>query len=281
MADDFDYIPEWGQLPVEKYIIRFWDPPSPQTPKEQRSTLDTTLFTAEPWIKPSRIPTEDEVQILQPWRFDEIRRIAWQIWGCNNTQPLLLRTYYELEHHESVNVDEWEELSWNHEEIAWWSILNNKEVFDFGADWQRVFQIFPEAPTQTRFRESLSKVKRQNKAGKLDLNTSLLRENPDAWDLLGSVSMGYILIVDKETLQTNQFLLVYFDWEQNVVAQGRISITEESLNQVLLDWFRSDPPRTIFEEGTIGEKYLVDGEIGRELYHFTKEELEDDPPMEG
>lgn len=63
-----------------------------------------------------------------------------------------------------------------------------------------------------------------------------------------------------------------------MVTQGRVPITDDSVNQVLLDWDQQQPPYSIFEQGTIGEKYLVNGDIGSWLYEFTKKDLEDDPP---
>ncbi|OJJ53582.1 hypothetical protein ASPSYDRAFT_94782 [Aspergillus sydowii CBS 593.65] len=308
MEDDLDFVPEWGQLPVEQYLIRYWDHSSPQSPEQQRSTLikqflqldkiqpewDATLFTSDDWKKPNRIPTPDEISnILQPWRSDELRRIAWRIWGCNNVQPLLLRTHYDPKHDESVR--EWHDLD-EYENESWRSILDNQDIFNFGADWKRVFTIFPEAAGylgeyprwpdikfikkfQALFKQSLDGVKRRNKqTWKQDLNASLIQANPGAWFLLQSIRVGYILIADEEAFQTNHFLLVYFDGNQNVIAQGRVLITDEGVKQVLLDWDQGEPPYSIFEEGTIGEKYLVDGEMGSWLYAFTKDDLENDPP---
>ncbi|BCS27899.1 uncharacterized protein APUU_60947S [Aspergillus puulaauensis] len=306
--DDFDFVPEWGQLPVEQYLIRCWDHSSPQSPEQQRSTLvkhflqldkiqpewDPTLFTADNSRKPSRIPTPDEiVNILQPWRSDELRRIAWRIWGCSSMQPLLLRAHYDPKHDESV--EEWQELD-QYELESWWSILNNKNMFNFGADWKRVFAIFPEAAGrlgkyprwpdmeaikefQDQFKESLDRAKRLKKQmWRQDPNASLIQANPAAWNLLQFISVGYILIADEEAFRTNRFLLVYFDGSQNVVAQGRVPSTDDGVNQVSLDWDQYQPPYSLFEEGTIGEEYLANGDIGSWLYEFTKEDLQDDPP---
>ena len=179
---------------------------------------------------------------------------------------------------------------------SWWSILDNKDIFNFGADWKRVFTIFPEAAGrlgkysrwpdmegikefQDPFKKTLDGAKRMMKqTWRQDLNASLIQANPAAWNLLQFISIGYILIADEEAFQTNHFLLVYFDGNQNVIAQGRVPITDEGVKQVLLDWDQYQPPYSIFEEGTIGEKYLVNGEMGSWLYAFTKEDLENDPP---
>lgn len=179
---------------------------------------------------------------------------------------------------------------------SWWSILVNKDMFNFSMDWKRIFTIFPEAAGclgeylrwpdmklikkfQAGFKQSLDGAKRRKKqTWRQDLNASLIQANPVAWNLLQLISIGYILIADTEAFQTNHFLLIYFDGNQNVVTQGRVPITDDSVNQVLLDWDQQQPPYSIFEQGTIGEKYLVNGDIGSWLYEFTKKDLEDDPP---
>jgi hypothetical protein len=49
-----------------------------------------------PERQPTRFPTEDEIDtILRPWRSDDMRRRAWQIWcGANSEASVMLRTYY-------------------------------------------------------------------------------------------------------------------------------------------------------------------------------------------
>ncbi|KAL4810604.1 hypothetical protein BDV18DRAFT_127708 [Aspergillus unguis] len=308
MEVNHDYVPEWGHLPIEQYLIRYWDHSSPQSPEQQRNTLiqqflqldkiepewDPTLFTADVWKTPSRIPTPDEIaNILQPWRSDELRRKAWRIWGSHNIQPVLLRTHYDPK--DDKAVEEWYDLE-DYEMGSWWSILDNKDFFNFGADWKRIFTILPEVAgyvggyerwpdmesikeIQTPFKQTLDDAKRWKKeTWRQDLNASLIQENPAACFLLQFISIGYILIADEEAFRTNHSLLVYFDGNQNVVAQGRVPIDDEEIKQVLLDWDQREPPYSVFERGTLGEKYLVDGEMGSWLYDFTKEDLEDDPP---
>ncbi|KAL4936503.1 hypothetical protein BDV06DRAFT_227828 [Aspergillus oleicola] len=312
MSDDFDYIPEWGKLPVEQYLI---DPASPETTEHQRKTLisqflqldeiprewDCTNFGDNTSAAPSRIPTEDEVaHILQPWRSQKLRNVAWKIWTSAKQQPLILRTYYSPEHDKLV--EGWYEISGSYEDEAWWSILNDKEVFDFGENWKRLFYILPEAARdqdshrrttdeeflkdpRAIFKDSLGEAKRfANDYGgswKDDLNASLLQQNRDAWGLLLINSIWYIFVADEETFRTNLLLLVYYDAKQNVVAQGRLPIDMEYIEQTTMFWERGIPSMNAFEEGSIGEKYLIDGEIGRELYQLTKEDLEDEPTMEG
>ena len=132
---------------------------------------------------------------MQPWRSDELRHIVWLIWGCNNIQPLLLRTHYDTKDDELIK--EWQELG-QYEMESWWSILDNKDMFNFSMDWKRIFTIFPEAAgclgeylrwpdmklikkSQAGFKQSLDGAKRRKKqTWRQDLNASLIQANPVA-----------------------------------------------------------------------------------------------------
>ncbi|KAJ6022825.1 hypothetical protein N7499_008144 [Penicillium canescens] len=37
--DDRGYIPQWGELPVEQYMIRYWDFVAAESPDQQRLLL--------------------------------------------------------------------------------------------------------------------------------------------------------------------------------------------------------------------------------------------------
>ncbi|KAL4789331.1 hypothetical protein BDV19DRAFT_395150 [Aspergillus venezuelensis] len=128
------------------------------------------------------------------------------------------------------------------------------------------------------FKDSLSEAKRLSDKWdghwKGDLNASLLQRNRGAWGLLLMCSCWYILVADEETSRTNELLLFYFDDKHNVVAQGRLLIDNECIDQTTMYWGRGIPSFDAFEYGSLGEKYLIDGEIGRELYQLTKEDLE-------
>ena len=63
--------------------------------------------------------------------------------------------------------------------------------------------------------------------------------------------------------------------------QGRILVDEERLTEVSLEWFERRPPIEVFEEGTLGAEYVVaaGNEGDREVYYWTRGDLEDDPPL--
>jgi hypothetical protein len=86
-----------------------------------------------------------------------------------------------------------------------------------------------------------------------------------------------MLIADRETFQTDRFLLVLLDAKQNVTLQCRIEITEDRLDCLSTEWGLREHPMEFEDEVTIGSAYLVDGELGKDLYQWTKQDLEVDP----
>ncbi len=188
-------------------------------------------------------------------------------------------------------------MSEEYEPCAYWSFLNDKELFNFGYDWHLLFNIFPElggffknysrrstAGDLTShfqdFKQVLPAVKRRNRLAWKQDPSILISDNFNAVLMLHVVSCAYLLVADKVAFETDQFLLVYLDSKLNTVMQGRIDINGVRLSQALVDWEMAELPAEVFEEGTLGEKYLYSGEIGRELYQWTREDLEDNPPSE-
>ncbi|KAH8434268.1 uncharacterized protein LDX57_011906 [Aspergillus melleus] len=317
-----DYLPSWGQLPAEQYLIQFWNPASTEQPSTQRARLvkqflnldqlnsdwDPTDGATNPDAQPARIPTEEEIAIiLRPWRSDHIRRLAWRVWevytnkGGNN--PLLLRTWYNPDDDERVKS--WATLSEEFADDADWALLDDRAVFDFGTGpWQQVLEILPEIAVRlsqdnqwvrrkdwrvndecgfySDFKEELNEVKRSNSSWKNDLNI-LVKENAAAQSYLHYISRSYILIADKEAFETDHFLLAYLDTKGRVTMQGRILIDEDRLGEVSLEWFEGRAPVEVFEEGELGAEYVVAAGNGadRDVYYWTREDLEDDPPPFG
>ncbi|KAK1142219.1 hypothetical protein N8T08_008145 [Aspergillus melleus] len=291
-----DYPPSWGQLPVEQYLIESWNPASTEQPSTQRARLvkqflnidhfnadwDPTCGGTNPDAQPVRVPTEEDISIiLRPWRSDDIRRRAWRVWeayantGGNN--PVLLRTWYNSKDDERVKSCA--TLSEFLEDDADWAILDNPAVFNFGTGpWQQVLEIIPEIAARlfqddqwvrrkdwrvnnrfySRFKEELNAVKRSNPS-------------------------SYILIADKKTFKTDHFLLAYLDAKGRVTMQGRILVNEDRLTEVSLERFQAIPPMEVFDDGELGPDYIVAaGNAGdREVYYWTREDLEGDPPPLG
>ncbi|KAL4782873.1 hypothetical protein BJX76DRAFT_349029 [Aspergillus varians] len=299
------YLPEWGQLPAEQYLINSWDPASSEPPQMQRIRLiqqflqldqldpswDPTRFGCQKSRQPSHGPTAEEVEmILRPWRSDAMRRKAWATWfsQCNRAEPVLLRTWYDAA--DNQRFQRWVTIS--EEECP--AILDDPELFSFGSDWQLIYNTLPEIAVPIRtysrsvrwdiedfyldFKDGLKEVKKENPSWREDLNV-LVKDNDPARELLHHVSTGYILVADKESFETEHLLLAYLDAKGRVTMQGRIYIEGERLSQVSGDRFMAVPPDEVFNEGALGEKYVVaaGNELDRELYKWTREDLEDDP----
>ncbi|KAL2812601.1 hypothetical protein BJX63DRAFT_443392 [Aspergillus granulosus] len=266
-----DSIPEWGQLPAEQYLIRHWDPTSPESTDQQRE-LDPMAFGSKPWNR-GQIPTEKEIaNILRLWRSDQMRRRAWILWraGGDDNQPVLLP------------LKSWATLGDYYSEGSDWSISDDPQLLNFNStdsEWPHVFYILPEL---SKPGNSYSRVRDWERftyptTWRSDPNL-LITKNYAVICLLYIISTTQVLVADKETFQTNQLLLVPLDAKQNITMQGHIDITEERLDQLSADWGQREHMIEVCEEGTIGEGYLVNGEPGRELYQWTKQDLEDDPP---
>ncbi|KAL3494685.1 hypothetical protein BJX62DRAFT_197153 [Aspergillus germanicus] len=311
-----DEIPEWGYLPAEQYLIRHWNPaPSPESPDQQRERLldeflaldeipeelDPTRFGTRSFEHDpqARIPTEEEIaSILRPWRSDLMRLRAWKLWkqGADDDQPVLIRTYYDP--NDDKRVEHWKTIGDYWAEQTYWSFLDDSKLFDFGGstvvDWRRVLHVLPELcnPVDrysrrispqwlcgfwTRFKEGLDTVKRAYPTRwRNDLNL-LLTENDAAISLLYFLSTSQMLIADRESFQTDRFLLVLLDAKQNVTLQCRIEITEDRLDCLSTEWGLREHPMEFEDEVSIGPGYLVDSEPGKELYQWTKQDLEGDP----
>ena len=252
-----------------------------------------------PERQPKRIPTEYEIDnILRPWRSDDMRRRAWQIWcGANSEVPVMLRTHYggssnpaQGQHSDDdTKMVEFTECSELYAMGANWSVLNNAHLFNLGADWKQVFYILPEiagckrdygrtidlerldrkfAGLETAFDEAKS----EHPDWKQDWNL-LLEGNFVARRLLFTATISWIWIVDRETFETEQLLVVYFDRNQNVTVQGRMEFDQGYLDELTLNWYEGAPPGTVIEEGSVGDTYRLDTESGRRFFRLTDSDL--------
>ncbi|KAL4900304.1 hypothetical protein BDW74DRAFT_182853 [Aspergillus multicolor] len=284
-----DYLPSWGQLPVEHYLIvsfplpaiesdpgihitqKSWTPASTEQTPMQRTRLvkqflnlgqpnpnwDPTGGALNPDAQPARIPTEEEIStILRPWRSNAMRRRAWWVWQSYNkagSNPVLLRTWYDPADNERVKS---------------WATLEY---------WQRVYETLPEIvvphPSQcsrspvSEFKRGVNAIKRANPSWRADLNI-LVRDNAAALELLHAVSKSYILIADKETFKTDHFLLASLDANGRVTLQGRVLVDGDRLSEISLEWSERRSPHKVFGEGTLGEEFMVvaGNEVDREMY---------------
>lgn len=255
---------------------------------------DPTELGLYPERQPTRIPTEEEIAtILRPWRSDDMRRRAWQIWcGANNQAPVMLRTHYNNLLEANAKMIEFTEVSEFYAMGAKWSVLNDANLFNFGADWKQVFNILPEiAGCKSDYqrtpdpdmldkdfpelRAALEEAKQEHPDWKQDWKL-LLEGNLVARALLFTASISWIWIVDKEAFETEQLLVVYLDSNQIVTVQGRMEFDQGYLDELLLNWYEGAPPGPVIDEGSVGEKYLLDTESGRNFFRLTESDLGDE-----
>lgn len=247
---------------------------------------DPSLHAGESYELPSRFPTAEEVDtVLRPWRSDNVRKMAWKIWGSHNSQPILLRTHYDPRDDDRVAKlllisDDF------YEDNAWWALLNDRELFDFGDQWWLVFDILPElaGPLQsyTRLpypefvaqdRQYLKdKLPRVKLTDEWKANPHTCIEEETAY-FRRTLSRGYLTIADREGFRTNTIRLVYIDGKQNVVQETRMDFDEQTFTDVPVEWGELALPPQLWEEGTVGEKYRANGELGREFYQLDEADL--------
>ncbi|KAJ6022826.1 hypothetical protein N7499_008145 [Penicillium canescens] len=238
------------------------------------------------------MPTVEEIDtVLRPWRSDELRQKAWQILESGNAVPIFLRSYYNPEDDEKM--EEWVDASEEFRNQAWWACLNDATLFNFGFDWQRVYDIMPEVAgpvsdagytrypspeivemSRTQFRTSLRKTKQSE--------PHRWREDPDrfiefeAADLLRTVAAAYILVADQKAFETGgQVRLIYVDGKRNVIQETRVEADAQTITDVIMDWDQLNLPPDLWEEGTIGDRYRVNRDLGRELYQLSEVDMAD------
>ena len=282
-------------------IKKHWDHSSSEPTGDQRlrlihqfldldeipEELDPTGHTFENYETSSQSPTAYEIDtILRSWRSDNLRKIAWRIWGSVNNQLILLRTHYNADDNdkitELVGSDELHE-----ERTAWWALLDNPKLFNFGDQWWRVFDILPElaGPLNGYSRlpdpESISRERQDFKERLPTLKQSdEWRANRDnyiereSYFLRRIASKGYFSIADQEAFETDMLRLIYHDGKMNIVQEIRVEFNEQTFADVAVEWDQFLLPSDLWEGGMTGEKYRVNGELGRELYQLDEADLE-------
>lgn len=279
---------------------RYWDYTATEPPEQQRLRLIGRFLDLDEiprewdpvnYGAPSRIPTAEEIDIvLRPWRSDVLRQKAWQILESGNDAPIFLRTHYDPV--DDRTMEQWVSASEELENQAWWACLSDATLFNFGANWQRVYDIMPEVAgpvsgsgykrypspeiveiSRSQFKGSLRKTK-QNEPNRW-------REDPhrfielEAAHLLRTVATTYFLIANQEAFETGRLRLVYVDGKRNVIQETRIEPDGQTITDVIMDWDQLNLPPELWEEGTIGDRYRVTGDLGRELYQLSEADMAD------
>ncbi|KAL4746451.1 hypothetical protein BDW72DRAFT_210399 [Aspergillus terricola var. indicus] len=326
------FTPCWGRLPVEQYLIRYWNHSSSEPNDQQRLRLareyihldqipkewDPTDFgeawyepdpsDTDPAFAPKRIPTEHEVKtILRPWRSQHIRKRAWEIWCAKDRgYPVMLRTYYGNGEEGDNKFTEYIQVSDTYEGAADCHALNDAELFNFGSDWRRIFDILPEIAgcqyhqpkyDATGINNVVEIGQSAHYPGRhdqemlddyADLEEEILTskaEHPDWKDdpdillepgdtvirsLLRTATISWIIIVDEETFRTDTLLFKYLDMHQNVTVEGRLELDQGYIDEMLMRWEDGGRPLGyMMENGTVGERYKLSTESGRRFFRLS------------
>ncbi|GMF72514.1 unnamed protein product [Aspergillus oryzae] len=302
MDFDSDFLPPWGYLPIEQYLIRHWDVAAVESLDQQRLQLIYQFleldefphewFPVDRFASLSRIPTVEEINtILRPWRSENLRRRACRTLHSDKSAPIFLRTHYNPLDDSDARIKEWVNASEEFADRAWWALLDDQNSFNFGSDWRRVYEILPEVagPVEGNDCQRYASPELVNLARE-QFKSYLTKEKkarPDQWrnrdqfievvaaDLLRTVAAMYMLIADKEAFDTGLLRLVYLDGKRNVIREMRVETDEQTITDVIMDWYNWNLPDELWEEGTIGDRYRISGDLGKELYRLTEADLAD------
>lgn len=275
-----------------------WSYTFAETPERQRHRLIGEFLALKEipktWYSRQRVPRFDEIEtIFRPWRSDDLRQKASKIWHPSGSGgPILLRTYYDPDDDPIMRI--WvraEPLFCNE---AWWSCLDNANLFNFGPDWKHVYEILPELSGPTMQDGDLT-----IRHKRLPHNAFFLRENfksilrkrkdlfPDEWredkhnmiydaaselQYYGLCEMC-IILADRQAFETGCPLLLFMDSARNIIRHARFMMDRYSMREIITDWKERNRLPWLWEQSHIGERYLVDGDLGRDLYRLTEDEL--------
>lgn len=169
--------------------------------------------------------------------------------------------------------------------------MDDETVFQFGADWARVFDILPElaGPVQGYSRNVLDNTNVQSLQQKLraDIDAASVKREGDAieasyvgMELQAAAVASFLIVADAKSWETDRLRLLYLDAHGNTVRHSTVAAEEVCENRH--EWFgakfrdscwwqnRDGDPRFRYDPGgIIGDSYKASGEMGRLLYGLT------------
>lgn len=239
-----------------------------------------------------RVPTVEEVRdILAPWRPPYVRQAALFIWKNHDDEAFRLRTHYG---DGDDKFTQWREIDEDmdprfEEDLVPLLFFDDPQVFNFGENWERIFDILPElagpeqgytrAIAEGRLYEDFLAL--QQKALQQKLRENVIRAEDKEEEIECGVGQdlqfmaveAYLIVADREAFETDQLRILYLDARGNIVRHSRlppeeVAIAREKWNAGKFrdsEWWIEE--RWSSKPGSIiGEKYKARGEIGRVLY---------------
>ena len=85
------------------------------------------------------------------------------------------------------------------------------------------------------------------------------------------VTKTYLLIADEEAFRSKSLRLLYLDGFRNIVREARLDPEIDDIFGLVGLWMDCE----LLSTSVVGEKYRVDGELGKELYRLTEKDLAD------
>ncbi|CAG8382154.1 unnamed protein product, partial [Penicillium salamii] len=228
-----------------------WDHFSTDTPSQQRQRLIHRFLerdrTSEEFLFPDelppRMPTREEIGlILHPWRPDDvIRRKAYYL--SKDRVLVFLRTHYDPE--DDGRMNEWIYKTDLFEDNSRWACFNDPHMFNFGPNWQRIYEIMPEVAgfvdhTQ-QFAHSREnpcfRAKGPPMKGQRGADECIEKQvkNNESENRLPDINIAaYIAIADKEAFQSGLLRLLCLDVRQNIIRELRVGQKPAEITELIL-----------------------------------------------
>ncbi|KAL2014486.1 hypothetical protein VTN00DRAFT_2011 [Thermoascus crustaceus] len=274
--------PPWGQMALDLYLLEQWDHNSSEVPAEQRKRL-ASAYVQLGWpgrkkyhqqIKRKEFtqPSDAAIEsVLKPFRTPHQRHIAHYPGhvGC-----VWLRTAYgpgtDALHEERTDFIDWD-MAIDDED----HLLNDRELYGFGTNWQDVFLVLPELLDVHHGHDESD----EYYFGYQRYKIAHREHSPDTLELLDGEEdpqerfrlehhrihrdyvANFVIVEDEEALRNGNVLLNFVDSQGQVVRQKRTNFDEaQMIGGMALEaaWDDMDAWRS----GTVGERYREGGERG-------------------
>ena len=228
------------------------------------------------------MPTSEQIaQILIPWRTQDQRQIASRLNQLGGGAIVWLRTNYadslEERHQEFLESSDIDEIV-DHEDF----MLDDSACYNFEDRWEKVLHVLPEIVssrtknfTSEELVEALGNLNAFRSGGVDQAPRQILQNlatvsGEELNALVGQILLSMVhkecvatclIVEDKQALQSGEILLLYLDFQGDVVRKLRLHVDYSS--QVSGAWARSSWYETLeWEEAEIGENYR-EGETKR------------------
>lgn len=283
----------WGTLAFEFFLLEKWDESSSEAPAEQRKSLIHEYINLgfqgrhhyHDLVRSAETPHPSESQIstiLAPLRTPSQRQLAHEreiTYQNSDVNAAWLRTDYSPD-----TDDQHEELMSNTDvEDAVGSrrnLLNDADLYNFGNEWQKVFSVLPELLDPTANKLDTDWVNQEKEdvmnekfplhieqlIAKIRRNLPQERAEKEIFDIVHtpvqkSYVVNYLVIEDKQALESGKVLVVFVDDMGQVVRKNRVDVEEvDSLGGMWMQCAYDD--LDIWMEGEVGVDYVVGGARG-------------------